>query len=90
MISVMNELNVRRLIQVSTASHRDPEDGFGLKSKALVALFKVIARSSYDEIKATGRIGRRLRPRLECEVHSSRTVPPRVSGWFPREGRSSA
>ncbi|MDX8501767.1 NAD(P)H-binding protein [Mesorhizobium sp. VK4C] len=52
----MNELNVRRLIQVSTASYRDPEDGFGLKSKALVTLFKVIARSSYDDIKATGEL----------------------------------
>ncbi|MDX8469859.1 NAD(P)H-binding protein [Mesorhizobium sp. VK25A] len=55
-ISIMNELNVRRLIQVSTASYRDPEDGFGLKSKALVTLFKVIARSSYDDIKTTGEL----------------------------------
>ncbi|MBP2236563.1 putative NADH-flavin reductase [Sinorhizobium kostiense] len=55
-ISVMDELNIRRLIQVSTASYRDPKDGFDLKSKALVMLFKVIARSSYDDIKATGEL----------------------------------
>ncbi len=55
-ISVMNELNVRRLIQVSTASYRDPKDGFDVKSKALATLFKVIAHSSYDDIKATGEL----------------------------------
>lgn len=55
-ISAMNELNVRRLIQVSTASYRDPNDGFDLKSKVLATLFKVIAHSSYDDIKATGEL----------------------------------
>ncbi|UXT50147.1 SDR family oxidoreductase [Agrobacterium tumefaciens] len=55
-ISVMDELNVRRLIQVSTASYSDPEDGFDLKSKALATVFKMIAHSSYDDIKATGEL----------------------------------
>lgn len=55
-IAVMRELNIRRLIQVSTASYRDPKDSFDLKSKALATLFKVIARSSYDDIKATGEL----------------------------------
>ncbi|MBP2238862.1 putative NADH-flavin reductase [Sinorhizobium kostiense] len=55
-ISVMDELNIRRIIQVSTASYRDPEDSFDLKSKAFATLFKVIAHSSYDDIKATGEL----------------------------------
>jgi putative NADH-flavin reductase len=55
-ISVMDELNVRRLIQVSTSSYRDPKDGFDLKSKALATLFRVIAHSAYDDIKATGEL----------------------------------
>lgn len=55
-ISVMNELKIRRLIQVSTASYRDPKDGFDLKSKALATLFRIIAHSSYDDIKATGEL----------------------------------
>lgn len=55
-ISVMEELNVRRLIQVSTSSYSDPEDGFGLKSRALATLFSVVAHSAYDDIKATGEL----------------------------------
>lgn len=55
-ISVMKELNVRRLIQVSTASHRDPKDGFDFKSQAFVMLLKLIVHSAYDDIKATAEL----------------------------------
>jgi putative NADH-flavin reductase len=55
-ISVMEELNVRRLIQISTASYRDPKDGFDFKSQALVTLFKLIAHNAYDDIKATAQL----------------------------------
>ncbi|MGX1320589.1 putative NADH-flavin reductase [Bradyrhizobium sp. USDA 377] len=55
-MSVMDELKVRRLIQISTASYRDPKDGFDLKSKALATLFSVIAHGAYDDIKATGEL----------------------------------
>ena len=55
-ISVTEELDVRRFIQISTASHRDPKDGFDLKSQALVTLFKLIAHNAYDDIKATAQL----------------------------------
>jgi putative NADH-flavin reductase len=55
-ISVMDELNVRRLIQISTAAYRDPKDGFDLKSQAFVMLFKLIVHSAYDDIKATAEL----------------------------------
>ena len=55
-ISVMEELNVRRLIQISTASHRDPEDGFDFNSQAFVMLFKLIVHNAYDDIKATAEL----------------------------------
>lgn len=55
-VSVMEELHVRRLIQISTASHRDPKDGFDLKSRALVTMFKLIAHSAYDDIKSTAQL----------------------------------
>ncbi|WP_113426155.1 SDR family oxidoreductase [Rhizobium cremeum] len=55
-ISVMEELNVRRLIQISTAAYRDPKDGFDVRSQAFVMLFKLIVRNAYDDIKATAEL----------------------------------
>ena len=55
-ISVMEELNVRRLIQISTASYRDPKDGFDFKSQAFVMVFKLIVHNAYDDIKATAEL----------------------------------
>lgn len=55
-ISVMEELNVRRLIQISTAAYHDPKDGFDFKSQAFVMLFKIIVRNAYDDIKATAEL----------------------------------
>lgn len=55
-ISVMEDLGVRRLIQISTAAHRDPKDGFGFKSQAFVLLFRLIVHSAYDDIKATAQL----------------------------------
>lgn len=55
-ISAMDELGIRRLVQVSTASHRDPQDGFDLKAKAMVMLIKLIARNAFDDIEATGEL----------------------------------
>lgn len=52
-ISVMEELKVRRLIQISTAIYRDPKDGFDFQSQAFVTLFKLIVHNAYDDIKAT-------------------------------------
>lgn len=53
-VSVMKQSNVRRLIQISTASYTDPKDGFDIKARALALMFKVIARKAYDDIKSTG------------------------------------
>lgn len=58
-ISVMEELNVRRLIQVSTPAYRDPKDGFDLPSRAFVMLFRLIVRNAYDDIRATAEQVRR-------------------------------
>ncbi|MBB6222622.1 SDR family oxidoreductase [Rhizobium leguminosarum] len=55
-ISVMEEQNVHRLIQISTASYRDPKDGFDFKWRALVTMFKLMANSAYDDIKATAEL----------------------------------
>lgn len=55
-IAVMEELSVRRLIQISTAAYRDPQDGFDFKSQAFVTLFKWIVRNAYDDIKATAEV----------------------------------
>ncbi|MGQ8632000.1 SDR family oxidoreductase [Agrobacterium sp. DKPNP3] len=55
-ISAMEELNVRRLIQISTAAYRDPNDGFDFKSQAFVLLFKLIVHNAYDDIKATAEL----------------------------------
>ncbi|MCR6727146.1 NAD(P)-dependent oxidoreductase [Agrobacterium fabrum] len=55
-ISVMEELNVRRPIQISTASYRDPKDGFDFKWRALVTMFKLMANAAYGDIKATAEL----------------------------------
>ncbi|MDK4717557.1 SDR family oxidoreductase [Rhizobium sp. CNPSo 4039] len=55
-ISVMEELSVRRLIQISTATYRDPKDGFDFKSQAFVMLFKIIVPNAQDDIKATAEL----------------------------------
>jgi putative NADH-flavin reductase len=55
-ISVMKQSNVRRLIQISTASYRDPKDGFDIKARVLALMFKMIARKAYDDIKSTGEL----------------------------------
>lgn len=52
-MSVMEALGVHRLIQISTASYRDPKDGFDLKSRGLATMFKLLAHNAYDDIKAT-------------------------------------
>lgn len=55
-ISAMEELEVRRFIQLSTAAYRDPKDGFDFKSQAFVLLFKLIVYNAYDDIKATAEL----------------------------------
>lgn len=55
-ISVMEELKVRRFIQISTAVYRDPKDGFDFKSQAFVMLFKLIVPKAQDDIKATAEL----------------------------------
>ncbi|MEF9480868.1 NAD(P)H-binding protein [Ralstonia sp. 1B3] len=47
---------MRRLLQVSTASYRAPQDGFALSSLAGVLFFKVMVRKAYDDIRATGEL----------------------------------
>jgi len=55
-MTAMRRLGVRRLLQVSTASYRDPKDGFALSSRAGALFFKVVVRKAYDDIKATGEL----------------------------------
>jgi putative NADH-flavin reductase len=55
-MTAMRQLGVRRLLQVSTASYRDPQDGFALSSLAGVLFFKVMVRKAYDDIRATGEL----------------------------------
>ncbi|TWB52932.1 NAD(P)-dependent oxidoreductase [Nitrospirillum viridazoti] len=55
-ISVTEELNVRRLIQISTAAYRDPKDGFDFKSQTFVLLFKLLVHNAFDDIKATAEL----------------------------------
>ena len=55
-IAEMKKSGVRRLIQISTASYRDPKDGFDMKARALAFMFKVIARKAYDDIRSTGEL----------------------------------
>lgn len=60
-ISVMEELHVRRLIQISTAAYRDPKDGFDWKSRAFTLLFRLIVRNAFDDIQATADLVSRSR-----------------------------
>lgn len=55
-IAAMKRAGVRRLVQISTAAYRDPKDGFAFKPHAFALLFKVIARTGYEDIKATGEL----------------------------------
>lgn len=55
-MSAMNQSGVRRLIQVSTASYRHPDDGVDMKTRALALMFKMVARKAYDDIKSTGEL----------------------------------
>jgi putative NADH-flavin reductase len=55
-ISAMKQSAVTRLVQVSTASYRDPEDGFDFKARLFVTIFKLIVYKAYDDIKATGEL----------------------------------
>lgn len=55
-IAAMKHAGGRRLIQISTAAYRDPKDGFAFKPHSFALLFKVIARSGYEDIKATGEL----------------------------------
>jgi nucleoside-diphosphate-sugar epimerase len=55
-VSAMKRSGVRRLIQISTASYRDPNDGFAFNAHAFVLVFKVIARKAYEDIKATAEL----------------------------------
>ena len=55
-MTAMRQLGVRRLLQVSTASYRDSQDGFALSSLAGVLFFKVMVRKAYDDIRATGEL----------------------------------
>ncbi|WOZ79901.1 NAD(P)-dependent oxidoreductase [Kosakonia sacchari] len=55
-ISAMEQMGVRRLIQISTAAYRDPRDGFALKAHAFVLLFRMIVPGAYEDIRATGEL----------------------------------
>ncbi len=55
-VAAMKQAGIRRLIQISTAAYRDPDDGFAFKPHAFALLFKVIARKGYEDIKATGEL----------------------------------
>lgn len=55
-ISAMEQMGVRRLIQISTAAYRDPRDGFTLGTHAFVLLFRVIVPRAYEDIRATGKL----------------------------------
>jgi putative NADH-flavin reductase len=55
-IEAMKQEGVSRLIQISTASYRNPRDRYITKAGALALLFKVLSRKSYDDIKSTGEL----------------------------------
>lgn len=55
-MAAMRQLGVRRLLQVSTASYRDPQDGFALSTYAGVLFFKMFVRKAYDDIRATSEL----------------------------------
>jgi putative NADH-flavin reductase len=55
-IAAMKQSNVRRLIHISTAAYRDPKDGFAFNAHAFALLFKLIARKSVEDIRATAEL----------------------------------
>lgn len=55
-IAAMKQSHVRRLIQISTAAYRDPNDGFAFNVRAFALLFKVIARKGFEDIRATAEL----------------------------------
>jgi len=55
-IAAMTHAGVRRLVQISTAAYRDPQDSFAFKTHAFALLFKVIARKGYEDIRATAEL----------------------------------
>jgi len=55
-IAAMQRLNVRRLIQISTAAYRDPKDGFAFNVRAFALLFRLIARKGVEDIRATAEL----------------------------------
>ncbi len=57
-LSVMDQLGVKRFIQVSTSASPDPKDSFDLKTRASLGLIKLIAFNGYDDVKATGELVR--------------------------------
>jgi putative NADH-flavin reductase len=85
-ISVMKSLDVKRLIQISTAAYRDPKDGFDFKAHAMVLVFKVLARKGLDDIKATAELiaGSGLDWTL-VRIPNLKDAPPNDSlsvGWY--------
>ncbi len=48
-VVVMNQSDIRRLMQISTAAHRDPEDAFAFNVRAFALLFWVIARQGFED-----------------------------------------
>ncbi|GLQ87218.1 NAD(P)-dependent oxidoreductase [Dyella flagellata] len=55
-IAAMRQSDIRRIIQISTASYRDPKDGFDFKTHTYVFLIKLLLRKAYDDIKAAGNL----------------------------------
>jgi len=50
-IAGMKQTGVKRLVQVSTASAPDENDGLG-KMKVIIFLFSLLARNSYNDVRA--------------------------------------
>ena len=53
-IAGMKQAGVKRLVQVSTASAPDENDGFG-KMKVIIFLFSLLARNSYNDVRAAAK-----------------------------------
>lgn len=58
LIDYMHKYNVKRLIVLSTASSKDPNDKFNLKYAALIAGVRILSNAAYREIVAIGEIMR--------------------------------
>ncbi len=57
-IESMKKVGTKRLIELATASVRDPQDSFDLKYKLLVSMIKLTVKSAYDEIVRIGELVR--------------------------------